>query len=114
MPPRLRSAGHRGFNLSIYMLCECGQERLVGVSISRGGIDHTQITAPCCLRRYRVVGWGENGPMLKCMGVESWGSDRTVKIVPVIGETTSDDAEIEMWHQDRLNREPIRSVWPPA
>jgi hypothetical protein len=112
VPPRIRLAAHRGYRLSLDLLCECGEERRISAFISRGGIDRSGLVAPCCLRRYRVTDWTEDGPVLECVGVEDWRGMHAMVTIPIKGETTLEAATRENEALDRRERERVRTTWP--
>lgn len=57
-------------------VCECGQQREISAT-SHVGHDGNAVVMPCCLRRYRIIGWN-NGPVLECIGIEDWRSGKLV------------------------------------
>jgi hypothetical protein len=95
--PRQNDLERYGYTLRVYLRCECGQPTEVVSKIGRDGQDRSGFYAPCCGRRYRLVGW-QGGPVLKCVGWHDWSANpEQVRHIP--GQTTPNAAVEET---DRL------------
>lgn len=72
-PPRKQDVEIFIWHLTLSLKCECGERRDIAAHYSVfSGLNRMTFTMPCCLRRYVITEWNDNGPLLKCIGVEVW------------------------------------------